>query len=186
MGAPKLADTLGITLEEAEKLFKEYAEAFPRLNKWLEDQGNFAVKNGYSLTFAPCKRRRWYPDTKLAAQLRKTVKKGDKETWRQILMIEGQTQRNGGNSPIQGTGADITKEALIGVRNLIFQYNQKYKAEVAFLVCTVHDAIDVEVREDLAEQFAKEMAAVMITAGNKYVSKVKMEVDVTITSEWCK
>lgn len=87
---------------------------------------------------------------------------------------------------IQGTGADITKEALIGVRNLITQYNEQNNSEVAYLLCTVHDAIDVEVREDLAEQFSKEMAEVMISAGNKYVSKVKMEVDVTITNEWCK
>jgi DNA polymerase-1 len=186
MGAPKLADTLGISVEEAEKLFKEYAEAFPKLNKWLENQGKFAVKNAYSLTFAPCKRRRWYPDIKISADLRRTVKKGDKGTWRQIMIIEGQTQRNGGNSPIQGTGADITKEALIGVRNLITQYNEQNNSEVAYLLCTVHDAIDVEVREDLAEQFSKEMAEVMISAGNKYVSKVKMEVDVTITNEWCK
>ena len=85
------------------------------------------------------------------------------------------------------TGADICKEALADVRALI----QKYKElcggdDVAFLVCTVHDAIDCEVREDLAGQFAQEMAQVMINAGNRYVSKVKMEVDVTITDSWCK
>ena len=186
MGPNKLADTLSISIEEAENLFKEYAQAFPKLNKWLENQGRFAVKNGYSLTFAPCKRRRWYPDTKIAYDLRRTAKKGDKETWRQIMIIEGQTQRNGGNSPIQGTGADITKEALIGVRNLITQYNEQNNSMVAYLLCTVHDAIDVEVREDLADQFAKEMADIMIAAGNKYVSKVKMEVDVTITTQWQK
>jgi DNA polymerase I-like protein with 3'-5' exonuclease and polymerase domains len=84
------------------------------------------------------------------------------------------------------TGADICKEALVDVRKLAQAYNTKYGEEVVFLICTVHDAIDCEVREDLAEEFAKEMADAMITSGNRYVSKVKMEVDTTITSEWTK
>lgn len=186
MGAPKLADTLGISIGEAETLFKEYATAFPKLNKWLEDQGKSAIRNEYSLTFAPALRRRWFPQVKYAKQLRKQAKKGDKATWREILIIEGQTQRNGGNSPIQGTGADITKDALIEVRELINRYNKIHGSTVAYLLCTVHDAIDVEVREDLAQEFADKMAEIMIKCGNKYVTKVKMEVDVTITDKWQK
>lgn len=84
------------------------------------------------------------------------------------------------------SGADICKEALVGVRNLIRDYNTKYNETVAYLICTVHDAIDVEVREDLADQFSEEMAKIMIEAGNKYVSTVEMGVDVTITPVWVK
>lgn len=186
MGPEKLADTLGISLEEAKELFDIYAKTFPTLNKWLENQGKLAKRLGYSTTFSPCKRRRWYPDMEIAKELRKTVQRGDKETWKKILTIEGQTERNGGNSPIQGSGADICKEALIEVRQLIKQYNIKYNEEVAFLICTVHDAIDSEVREDLAEEFAKEKAKIMVECGNKYVSKVSMEVDITITDFWFK
>ena len=186
MGPPKLADSLGISVKEAEQLFREYASAFPKLNKWLDDLGKMAIRNEYSLTFAPCKRRRWYPAVKSAKHMRKLAKKGDKALWREILVIEGQTQRNGGNSPIQGTGADITKEALVGVRDLISYYNSVHQSEVAYLICTVHDAIDCEVREDLAKEFSEAMAEVMISCGNKYVTKVKMEVDVTITDKWQK
>lgn len=84
------------------------------------------------------------------------------------------------------TGADITKEALILVRNLIIDYNNRYNEEVAYLICTVHDAIDVEIREDLAEQFAKEKKELMITAAQKYIKSVNMGVDVTITKYWLK
>jgi DNA polymerase I-like protein with 3'-5' exonuclease and polymerase domains len=186
MGPPKLADTLNITVDEANELFDLYAKSFPRLNAWLARQGKFAKENWYSTTFAPCYRKRWYPDMKIAAELRKTVQKGDKETWKRILTIEGQTERNGGNQPIQGSGADITKEALVEVRRLIQQYNIRYNSEVAFLICTVHDAIDCEVREDLAERFSKDMERVMIECGNKYVTDVKMEADITITKYWTK
>ena len=185
MGASKLADTLSITLEEAEQLFKEYAAAFPKLNSWLEKQGKFAIANGYTLTFAPSLRRRWYPDIAKAKLLRKQNVK-DKATWKEIMIIESQTQRNGGNSPIQGSAADICKEALVSTRNLVFDYNKEFGEEVAFMICTVHDAIDFEIREDLAEKFAKEAADRMIEAGNKYVTKVNMDVDVNITEVWQK
>jgi DNA polymerase-1 len=192
MGPPKLADTLSISLEEANNLFEEYAKAFPKLNNWLKSQSEFAKKNKYSKTFNPCNRRRWYPELLESEKLRNEVKsinkntKEHKETWKKILQIEGSVERNGGNQPIQGSGADITKEALIKVRELILKYNTIYKESVAYLICTVHDAIDVEVREDLAEKFAKEMEILMVEAGNKYVTKVKMEVDTTITKMWQK
>lgn len=192
MGPPKLADTLSIPIDEANELFEEYAKAFPKLNKWLSNQSYKAKKQGYSETFSPCKRRRWYPELSISRELRDKVsymEKGSEEArncWRDIFKIEGQVERNGGNQPIQGTGADICKEALVGVRELIKQYNLYYGEEVAFLICTVHDAIDVEVREDLAEDFMIKMKSIMIEKGNKYVSKVNMEADVTITKYWQK
>lgn len=102
MGPPKLAAKLEISIDEANELFELYSKSFPKLNKWLAQQGKFAKDNWYSVTFAPCYRRRWYPDMKIAAELRKTVQKGDKETWKRVLTIEGQTERNGMNHPIQG------------------------------------------------------------------------------------
>ncbi len=191
MGPPKLADTLKISIEEAEELFRLYAQAFPKLNGWLDNLGNFAVKNYHSRTFSPCKRIRWYPEMRQIPELRQEVSTIEdplirKEYWKKILTTEGQVRRNGGNSPIQGTGADITKEALISVRNLIIEYNEKYGEKVAYLICTVHDAIDVEVREDLAEQFAEDKKKLMIEAAAKYVKSVVIGVDVTITKYWYK
>ena len=186
MGPNKLADTLSISIEEAESLFKMYGESFPKLNSWLSRQGKFAKDNMYSLTFPPCKRRRWYPDMKKARELRATMEEGDKAAWKEIMTIEGQTERNGMNHPIQGTGADITKEALVGIRNLILETNKMHKKEVSRMLCTVHDQIDVEVIDEIAQEFAEKMKQVMIESGNKYVKDVNMEVDVTITKVWTK
>lgn len=192
MGVAKLADTLSISMEESEDLFSKYAKAFPKLNNWLKSQSAKAKRLGYSETFPPCNRKRFYPEMSKVLELRKEARnyqfgsEKSKELWKEIYRIEGQTERNGGNQPIQGTGADVTKEALIAVRNLILEYNKKYDEEVAFLICTVHDAIDAEVRDDIAEEFATQMSELMIDCGNKYVSKVKMGVDTTITKYWVK
>ena len=108
MGPPKLADTLQISLEEAEILFQEYGKAFPNLNKWLENQAKLGLVRGYSETFAPCRRKRFYPELEIIPKLREEVKntvKGSPESkalWKQILQTEGQVQRNSMNSPIQG------------------------------------------------------------------------------------
>lgn len=188
MGPNKLADTLEIPLEEAEELFSIYAQQFPKLNAWLDSQAKRGVENGYSLTFSPCNRKRYYPEVNRYNELRikQKTQKLSTEEWKEMMKIRGQIERNSMNMPIQGTGADICKEALVEIRNLIKDYNNTHKSEVAYLVCTVHDAIDCEVREDLAQEFADKMAKLMIDCGNKYVSKVNMEVDVTITTEWCK
>jgi DNA polymerase-1 len=184
----KLADTLSINIQEAEELFKLYAESFPALNNWLDKQAQSAVDNGYSSTFAPCKRRRYYPEINTLRELQEKSrsKRLDLEEWKLQRQIDGQIRRNGMNMPIQGSGADICKEALIAVRNLILEYNNQCNEEVAYLICTVHDAIDVEVREDLAKEFGEKMCELMIKVGNKYVSKVEMAVDVTSTKQWTK
>lgn len=83
-------------------------------------------------------------------------------------------------------GANVTKEALVYIRNLILEYNKKYNSEVAYLICTVHDQIDCEVREDLAEEFALKMEELMLKAANKYITKVKSYVETTKTSVWQK
>ena len=107
MGPSKLADTLKISIEEAEELFKLYSDSFPKLNAWLSNQGKLGTLKYYSKTFKPCERIRWYPEMREVQKLRREV--NDiidpiirKEYWKKILSTEGQVTRNSMNSPIQG------------------------------------------------------------------------------------
>lgn len=84
------------------------------------------------------------------------------------------------------SGADICKEALVEGRKLCTQYNSKYGNKTAIMIATVHDEIDFEIREDLADKFAKTITNLMIQVGNKYVTKVSMDVETTITDFWTK
>lgn len=94
MSPIKLSDLLQIPIEEADMLFKKYAEAFPSLDTWLNSQAKFAVENLHSRSFAPCKRIRWYPEMKTAY-----LNKGT--DWKQFAIVKGNTERNGMNQPIQ-------------------------------------------------------------------------------------
>lgn len=178
----KLSNKLEISEESAKDLLSKYEKAFPVLMGWLSKAGKQVIKDKKAVTLDICKRIRWFPKLKEAEELRKLEKKD----WKSILTIEGSAEREGKNHLVQGSGANITKEALVAVRNLIYKYNNKHNSEVAFLIGTVHDSIDCEAREDIAEEFAKDMESEMVRCGNKYVTKVKMGVDTTITKYWTK
>lgn len=189
MGPQKLADQLSITLEEAKELIKMFNETFPTVTNWLKQAGRNAKKNKKSVTQDLCKRIRWYPKLRTSEQLKAMLEETeseDPEVLKEIRKIEGEVEREGKNHLIQGCGANVTKEALVYIRNLILEYNKKYNSEVAYLICTVHDQIDCEVREDLAEEFAVKMEELMLKAANKYITKVKSYVETTKTTVWQK
>ena len=175
MGPPKLADTLQIPIEEAEQLFKEYSQAFPKLNSWLDRQAKFGLTNGYIRFNKPHKGIRWFPELKKAKELRNS----DNPSWREIMIIEGGIQRESMNTGIQGVGAVIMKEALVVCRELLKQYD-------GYMLPPIHDELNFEIRDDQAEDFSKKASQLMKEVGNKYVSKVQMESEITVTKYWTK
>lgn len=188
MGPNKLADKLGITIEEAQELMNKFDKAFPAVTSWLKRAGKQAKLDMKSITQDICKRVRWYPDMQEAKKLRiqaEELESKDKELWKKIMIIEGSTEREGKNHLIQGCAANITKEALSEVRKLVNRYNELH-GQVAYLICTVHDQIDCEVKDEFAEEFGKEMEEIMIACGKKYVKKVTIYVDKTQTRYWQK
>ena len=83
------------------------------------------------------------------------------------------------NFPIQGTSADILKRAL----HLL---HQSISGTSARLVNIVHDEIILECDASEAEQTAEILEKSMCAAGEEYVRKVPVKVDVKISDEWSK
>ncbi|MBV9210513.1 MAG: hypothetical protein JOZ52_07780, partial [Acidobacteria bacterium] len=88
-------------------------------------------------------------------------------------------QRNGKNSPIQGSSADILKRAL----RLL---HDNLKGTSACVVNIVHDEIVVETDEGEAEAVVKLVEEAMCAAGEEYVKKVPIKVESQISNEWVK
>lgn len=172
MGPPKLADTLQISLKEAEQLFDEYAQSFPKLNKWLESQGNFGRTNGYIRLAAPHNGIRWF------SELMKLYEEEDPNFYA-IAKVSAKVQRDSMNTPIQGTGAAIVKEAMIEARKLLFEYD-------GYMLPPIHDELNFEIRDDQAIEFNEKCSDLMERVGNKYVKHVKMKVDGTVDKKWVK
>lgn len=175
MGPPKLADTLSISLEEADNLFKMYAKTFPSLEKWLNSQAAFGVNNGYIRLNSVHNGIRWFPEYRELVEGKKQLE----PNWSEIYKYKGTIERASMNTPIQGTGAVIVKEALVETRELLKKYD-------GYMLLQVHDEINFEIREDQVDQFVKEAEKVMIDCGNKYVTKVEMGVETTVSDYWTK
>ena len=168
MGPHKLADTLDINTKAAEVLINKYFDAFPAIGGFLDKLGSFGKKYGYIKTFPPYNRRRWFP------------------TWYPRIYQEksqafelGSIERASKNTPIQGASADMTKKALILIRDFIKLYNAPVK-----IVMTVHDQVDTICKEDYAQEWVVEMTRLMEQAALEVVTNGLLKADTNISKSW--
>jgi DNA polymerase I-like protein with 3'-5' exonuclease and polymerase domains len=81
------------------------------------------------------------------------------------------------NTPVQGTGADIIKKALCLL-------HERINGTEARIIGCVHDEIILEVPEDMALEMNKMLKDAMIQAGQVYLKRVPVKVDVRVSSDW--
>lgn len=81
------------------------------------------------------------------------------------------------NTPIQGTAADILKNAL-GMLHLIL------KDKNVIIVAVVHDEIVLECDEDDAEEVKNLLAETMARAGQRYLKDVPVIAEAVIADSW--
>jgi len=162
-GPAALGLQLGVSTDAAKKLIDQYFKAYSGIQKWLEKAGKEAVRNRYSITIYG--RKRYYPVLDPTDPDYNKTRSG--------------VERQGKNSPIQGSNADMTKLALVGLHEAL----QGYEARV---VNTVHDEIVVEAKEEQAEAVCKIVEHEMIQAGKKIMDLVPVVADAKIADYWSK
>lgn len=162
-GAKSLAVQLGVPEDAAYQLLNKYFQNYHRVKAWLDAAGREGVRRGYSETMGG--RKRFYQ--KLDPE--------DPSYERQMAYVE----RQGKNTPIQGTSADMTKIALVYIRDRI-----KKEGLDATPVHTVHDEIVVEAKESEVEEAAKIVKEEMERAGRDLLKLVPVKVDVAISRVW--
>lgn len=168
MGPHKLADTLDISIKEAELLIEKYFAAFPAIGGFLDKLGSFGKKYGYIKTFPPFNRRRWFPSWYPRIYKDKS----------QAFEL-GSIERASKNTPIQGASADMTKLALVYMRGAIKAGNYPVK-----IVMTVHDQIDTICEESFADTWSVRMTEIMEQAALKVVTNGLLKADTNISKSW--
>jgi len=127
-GAAKLAVTLGCDKEEAKALIKQYFKAFPKVTRYFKGAISKAKESGYCTTVLG--RRRLVPGLKAFSRM--DISDGERKVK---------------NSPIQGTAAEIAREAMIKI------YEDKYITNSgAKMLVQVHDEIVLEVPEEFEHE----------------------------------
>ncbi len=170
MSKYKLADTLSIEVDAADMIIKNYFKATVQLNNFLAGCRAYGMKYGYIRCFAPYKIIRYFPKWK---PVREAME------FKEIGSIE----RASMNTPIQSAGGQMTKRALVVLRNYIKDNNLQDKV---YIVMTVHDQIDCEVEESFVEEWSLIQKEIMESAGREIITNIPVLSDITISDSWTK
>ena len=157
-GAAGLAERRGSSTKEAEALISRFFKMFPEIKKTLDRLGRMPLKKGFTETLLGRKRFFSLPDT-----------------WAQEKFLE----RQGRNTPIQGTAGDIFK---LGIRYL-YEALRAYDARIVNLV---HDEVVVECTEEQAKAVEGVVKDSMVRAGREFLKSIPVEVETTISKTWRK
>ena len=157
MSAFGLAKQLGIERNDAKQYIDLYFNRYPDIKNFMDLTRNKAKQNGFVETVYG--RRLYLPEinSKNAAQ-------------RQYA------ERTAINAPMQGTAADIIKNAMIDIDDWLNKTNFDAK-----MLMQVHDELVFEVHADKLEKFIKEVETRMVK--NNYLA-VSLEIDVGYGNNW--
>lgn len=139
MGVTALQKNIGTSREEAQEFLDGYFNKFSGLAEYLENVKRETAQKGYTETFFG--RRRYFPEINS-----------------KLPFMKAQAERMAINAPIQGTGADITKLAMLHVDSFIKTKN--LESDVRLLL-QVHDELVYEVKENIVKAVAPEIKKIM-------------------------
>jgi len=157
MSAFGLAKQLKIGRAEAQEYVERYFQRYPGVRKYMEDTRMLANEQGYVETLFG--RRLYLPDIKASnGMLRKAA------------------ERTAINAPMQGTAADIIKQAMVDIDHWL-----KIAKLDARLVMQVHDELVFEVAEQDLDFLAEGVRFRMTSAASLNVPLV---VDIGSGKDW--
>ncbi len=158
-GAFGLADNLGISRTEAKEIIDNYKKEFPNIQRYMDEQVNFAKENGYVQTLAG--RKRWLKDINSSN-----------------FTVRGYAERNAINSPIQGTAADMIKMAMIKIHQEMGTGKWESKMILQVHDELVFDAVEAEVPK------LKELIIDCMTTAMPLPNEVPVEAEVGMGHNW--
>lgn len=155
-GSVKLARVTGISEKDAQEILSSYYKTFSELTDWKRHLVEKARKDGYVSTLYG--RRRRLPD------LRST----DKE-------LRSRAERQAVNAIVQGTAADLCKQAMIDVYYAMKDTSVK-------LVVQVHDELVATVKQNEAPSIITPFLEAM--GDGKVLDKVPIKVSYQFAKSW--
>lgn len=179
MSKYKLSSTLRIPLPEAQQLIDRYFATFPQIGKTLTAFGAFAVCNGYTLTLAPFNRRREFPEWIHVKHKVDFFRRGIER----VYALEA-IERQGKNTPIQGSGADLMKLAMWYTFKEIHLV-QKIPHLVHILL-NVHDQLTTACHSSMTEYWKVRLDELMCEAALVIVKSGILKADTQVSECWTK
>jgi DNA polymerase-1 len=179
MGAPRFKEyalelyRVNLSDEEAQRYRTTFFKAYPEIATWHREEAN-KLRNNRVVPWKMYTKERGYYDRYLF------VTRTLSGRARVFPIVKGKIEAQLPevlNMPDQGTGADLLKVSLARVYREMVNENVK-------LIAAVHDEIVLEVREDLAMDAGVQLRRIMVEEGNKMLSPVPVDAEVTVGDSW--
>lgn len=153
MGEFRLSKQIGVSLNEAKEFIHRYFEEYPEIKTYMDNVVEECKRDGYVSTVL--NRKRYIP----------TI--NDKN-----YIVREQAKRFAMNSPIQGSGADILKLAMIKVDAVMKE--KKLKSE---MILQVHDEL-------LFDVYKEELEEMMLIIQDAMESAFQMDVPLKVEGSY--
>lgn len=156
-GARSLAAQIGVTYEEALAAIAAYSKMFAGVWEWLKNSGRKTVREHQCRTMSG--RVRYFEFDQASGKERSSV------------------EREGKNTPIQGTSADIIKVAMA-------MCHREFEDTSIKMVNMVHDELVFDVPPELAESAAIRIKEIMEEAGRVFIKSVPIICETGVCDAW--
>ncbi len=156
-----LAARIEMSREDAQAFIDRYFERYPRVRVYFDQLVASAKERGYVETVLG--RRRYFPELKPGSP-------ADQQS-------RQRAEREAINAPLQGSAADITKLAMLGVHRKLREMGGGGR-----LLLQVHDELLLEVPESHARRIAAMVKETM--EGAYRLDRVKLVADVAAGPDW--
>ena len=152
-----LAKQLKIPKEDAKKYMDQYFTTYPEIKVFMEKTKEIARKQGFVETIIG--RKCFLPEINSKNHIRRSLE-----------------ERLAINAPIQGSAADIIKQAMIDLDSTLNQGNYQSR-----ILLQIHDELIIEAPDNEVEEISSLIQDVM---ENVKLIDVDLKVDVKINSFW--
>jgi DNA polymerase-1 len=152
-----LAQSTGMSRDEARDFINTYFEKYPGIERYIDETKKSAAKQGYVATLLG-RRRDFSHLAKMTGPQRAAA------------------EREAINMPIQGTAADIMKQAMINLHAKLREQKRQSR-----ILLQVHDELVLEAPEVEVDEIARLTREVMSQA---FELQVSLKVDVEVGQNW--
>lgn len=197
-----VATNMGIPEEEGIRIFEAYLAAFPKLSEYFDEQEKLAMERGYVLINEVTGGKRYiegfneYQEQQKRftkafwAEYRREKEKNSEKFQKTLFPLVSSNAKNKQrirkmalNTPCQGTGADMAKEAGLRIWEWIIENKRFGKVK---MVNFVHDEWIIEAHMRVCPKIAPELQKLMEDTANKYLEVLTMEAEPKISKHWVK
>lgn len=202
-----IADQLDIPLEDGERTYNAYFEAFPDLKIYFAKVKKQGLDNGYIVFNDITNRKSFFYGYEEYQQLNKEINRNFWDRWKVVkkaylekneryaeynqmkekiskyFKIRGEIERKSLNFPIQGTAAEITKIAGIYFFNWILEQNLQ---NTVLIPNVVHDEYVAECPVGIKDMVGEKLKECMEDAAFIYCKRVKIKATPVFSTKWDK